>query len=188
MIDRPRSSDPTRSGQEVSTESGWNRVRSLKDGFHTDARALSRLVGIVALLGVTVALATMVAVGASTWSLDSSHPTAAFSMTADGESSTITIDHDGGETIDVTEVVLVVAVDGDELSSQPPVPFVGADGFDGTPDGPFNAEGDTDWKPGERAAFTIAETNDPELESGETVAVTLYADGYRLATLEDEAT
>ncbi|APX98306.1 type IV pilin [Natronorubrum daqingense] len=149
---------------------------------------MSRLVGIVALLGVTVALATMVAVGASTWSLDSSPPTAAFSMTADGESSTITIDHDGGETIDVSEAELIVDIDGDELAAQPPVPFVGADGFDGTPDGPFNAEGDTEWEPGERAAFTIAETNDPALESGETVAVTLSVDGYRLATLKDEAT
>ncbi|SEH12995.1 Protein of unknown function [Natronorubrum sediminis] len=188
MIDRPHSSDSTFSSREISTESDYNGGKSAKFGFHTDARALSRLVGIVALLGVTVALATMVAVGASTWSLDSSPPTAAFSMTADGESSTITIDHDGGETIDVTEVELIVDIDGDELATQPPVPFVGAVGFDGTPDGPFNAEGDTEWEPGERAAFTIAETNDPALESGETVAVALYADGYQLATLEDDAT
>ena len=155
-------------------------------GFGT--RAASRLVGVLALLVITVLLATMVAVGASTWSLESGGPTAAFDLAVDGEESAVTIDHLEGDAVDVTELSVQITVDGEALSDQPPVPFVGTDGFDGSPTGPFNAESDSEWRTGERASITVAETNDPTIESGDTVGVTLVVDGTRIATLETTAT
>ena len=152
------------------------------------ARAVSRLVGVLALLAITVLLATIVAVGASTWSLESGGPTAAFDLAVDGEESTVTIDHRHGDEIDVAELSVRIAVAGEELAEQPSVPFVGANGFDGSPTGPFNAESDSEWRTGERASVTVAGTNDPEIESGDTVAVTLAVDGTRIATLETTAT
>ncbi|WP_440763514.1 type IV pilin [Natronorubrum sp. DTA7] len=159
-----------------------------KTTFGSNVRAVSRLVGVLALLAITVLLATMVAVGASTLSLESGGPTAAFDLAVDGEESTVAIDHRQGDAIDVTELSIRITVDGEELADQPPVPFVGAEGFDGSPTGPFNAETDPEWRTGERASVTVAGTNDPEIESADTVGVTLAVDGTRIATLETTAT
>ncbi|MFC4542733.1 type IV pilin N-terminal domain-containing protein [Halosolutus amylolyticus] len=145
-------------------------------------RGVSPIVGLLALLAVTVALATIVAVGASTVSIGSTGPTAAFDLAVDG--STITIDHLAGDAIDVAALSVTIAVDGTELDSQPPVPFVGAEGFDGAPSGPFNAKSDRTWRSGTTAGVTVADTNAPEIERGDSVAVTLVVDGEAVATLE----
>jgi len=168
----------------VSSQSTLDRVTVR--GLDHD-RAISPLVGVLALLAVTVALATIVAAGASTLSVDSPGPSAAFDLAVDGSESSITIDHVAGETIDVETLSITVAVDGTELADQPPVPFVGASGFDGTPDGPFNAEAGQQWRSGTAAGFSVADTNSPTLERGDTVTVSLAVDGASIATLETVA-
>ncbi|SDK77748.1 type IV pilin [Natronorubrum texcoconense] len=184
-----RSSEPSISDRNVEHKSDRASKGSADETtFGYDTRAVSRLVGVLALVAITVLLATMVAVGASTWSLESAGPTAAFDLTVDGEESTVAIDHVEGDAVDVAELSVQITVDGEGLADQPPVPFVGADGFDGSPTGPFNAESDSEWRTGERAGVTVAGTNDPDIESGDTVGVTLVVDGTRIATLEATAT
>lgn len=149
---------------------------------------MSPLIGVLLLIGVTVALATVVAIGVSTWSLESTPTTAAFELTVAGERSAITIEHVAGDAIDVTDLSITVTVNEDPLTKQPPVPFVGAEGFAGAPTGPFNAESEPTWTTGERAGFVVAETNQPHLASGDSVTVTLAVDGWRVASLEATAT
>ncbi|AXR76797.1 type IV pilin [Natrarchaeobaculum sulfurireducens] len=150
-------------------------------------RGLSPLVGVLVLVAITVALAVVVAAGAASLSVGSAPPTAAFDLQADGESGEIAIDHVAGDVIDVGSLSVSVSVDETDLAMQPPVPFVGADGFDGTPDGAFNAEADPTWRTGERVSVTVAETNEPTLESGDAVTVTLSVDDVRVTTLETTA-
>ena len=130
----------------------------------------------------------MITVGLSTWSVDSP-TTAAFELSAEGERDEIIIEHVAGDSIDIRDLSVTITIDGTELEYQPSVPFVGNHGFDGTPDGPFNAEADPQWHAGERAGLTIAtNVNDPDLEAGDTVTVTLAVDGQLLTELEAEAT
>ncbi|MWV38803.1 type IV pilin N-terminal domain-containing protein [Natrialba sp. INN-245] len=149
-------------------------------------RALSPLVGVVALLAITVCLAGVVAVGAATWSLESTGPTAAFdlSVDTDAEDVEIAIDHVAGDPIDVRELSVAIAVDGEDLAEQPPVPAAGANGFNGTPTGPFNEQADPEWQSGERASVFVAETNDPVPTAGDAVTVRLAADDRQIAALE----
>ncbi len=142
----------------------------------------------LALIALTVCLAAVVAVGIGAWSLESGPPTATFELSADGDRSTVVIEHRTGDPIDVDGLTVVIAVNGTNLSRQPPIPFVGAKGFDGAPDGPFNAKGDREWTAGERAGLAIAETNSPKLEVGDSVTVTLVVDGKLIAKLEGVAT
>lgn len=151
-------------------------------------RGLAPLVGVVLLVGITVALATVVVIGASTWTIEPARVTAAFELAVDGDSGTIMLEYVSGDPIDVDELSVSVAVNGESLSKQPPVPFVGADGFAGAPRGPFNAASDQTWTTRERAAFTVAGTNEPRIESGDSITVTLTLDGRRVATPETTAT
>nr|WP_243641415.1 type IV pilin N-terminal domain-containing protein [Natrarchaeobius halalkaliphilus] len=153
----------------------------------TTSRALSPVVGVVALVAITVCLAAIVAVGAASLSLGSTAPTAAFDLSVDGDENEIVIEHVAGESLDVRELSIVVAVDDTRLSEQPPVPFVGANGFEGTPSGPFNERSDPTWHSGEHASLTVARNNDPSPNSGDSVSVSLSVDGHRLATLETVA-
>ena len=164
----------------MSTQSSTRSAR-------VPGRAISPVVGVLVLVVLTVVLATIVAASASTLSLESGGPTATFDLAVDGERSAITIDHAGGDRIDVSELSVTVAVDGEPLADQPPVPFVGASGFDGAPTGPFNAEADSEWRTGERATVVVAGTNTPSIKAGDTVTVTLAVDGTRVATVETTA-
>ncbi|SDR34401.1 type IV pilin [Natronobacterium texcoconense] len=150
-------------------------------------RGVSPLVGALALIVITVCLAAVVAVGAASWSLESTGPNAAVELEVDGDGSVLVFDHVAGDSIDVRELTLTIAIDGTELSHQPQLPFVGTEGFDGAPSGPFNAESDPHWRTGERATLTVADTNEPLLESGDTVTVVLAVDGHALAELEATA-
>jgi FlaG/FlaF family flagellin (archaellin) len=163
-------------------------VRGRSSARRTDGRGVSPTVGIVLMIALTVCLGTVVAVGVGTWSPGSSPPTAAFELSADGDRSSITIEHVAGDAVDVRALSVTIAIDGTELSAQPPVPFVGASGFDGAPDGPFNSRADPEWTAGERAGVAVAETNAPELAAGDSVTVTLTVDGRRVAELETTAT
>lgn len=138
------------------------------------------------MLAVTVCLVAVIAAGMLTWSLESSS-TAAFDLTVDGDAGTIVIEHVAGDAIDVRDLSVTISVDGTALSSQPSVPFVGTGGFYGAPTGPFNGASDPQWRAGERAGLTVASTNTPGLESGDSVTVRLTVDGQLLAELEADA-
>lgn len=154
-------------------------------GRGSQTRALAPLVGVLALLTITIALAAVVAVGASSISTGSVAPTAAFELAVDG--ATIEIRHLSGDAIDVESLSMTIAVEGTELSHQPPVPFVGAAGFDGPPTGPLNPESDSEWRSGESARLTVAGTNSPTIERGDAIEVELVADDHRIGTLETTA-
>ncbi|GAB3667962.1 type IV pilin N-terminal domain-containing protein [Halopiger thermotolerans] len=147
-------------------------------------RSVSSVVGTVLLLVIAVCVAGVVLAGVSTWTPASPAATTAFELSADSDRSTVTIEHRVGDAIDVRELSVTVIVDGTELAEQPPVPFVGAAGFDGAPTGPFNAKGDPQWSAGERASFAVAATNEPPIEMGDSVRVRLVVDGRVIADLE----
>ncbi|ARS91789.1 type IV pilin [Natrarchaeobaculum aegyptiacum] len=153
----------------------------------SDGRAISPVLGVVLLLAITVCLAGVLAVALTSVSVGTAPATATFDLEADGETDEIRLEHVSGDEIDVRDLSIVVAVDGTDLTHQPPVPFVGADGFDGAPSGAFNEEADPVWRSGERVAFVLASTNDPVLESGDRVRVSLAVDGQQVARLETTA-
>jgi archaeal type IV pilus assembly protein PilA len=155
--------------------------------YETDDRGISPVIGAVLLIGVTVALATVVAVGAGGLSPESPENPVAFDLAADGSEGTITVEHVAGDPIDVEDLALTVAVNGEQLSEQPPVPFTGAAGFDQAPSGPFNSASDSTWSVGERSTLSVAGTNEPTMRSGDTVSVTLAVDGQQIAALETTA-
>ena len=107
----------------------------------------------------------------------------AFSLAATGD--TLTVTYERGPTLDVSALRLRITVDGDPLAFQPPLPFFAARGFRSGPTGPFNVAGDGAWSACETATLAVAETNDPELDSGRTVTVRLYrgSSSRPLATL-----
>ncbi|MDS0296490.1 archaellin/type IV pilin N-terminal domain-containing protein [Halogeometricum luteum] len=112
----------------------------------------------------------------------SPRPTA-FSLSATGDELAVT--YERGPTLDASALRLRIAVDGDPLAFQPPLPFFAARGFRSGPTGPFNVAADGAWSAGETATLAVAETNDPELEPGRTVTVRLYrgSSSRPLATL-----
>jgi FlaG/FlaF family flagellin (archaellin) len=146
------------------------------------ARGLAPLTGVVLVL-VTFALAAVVsgavlAGGHAGVSGDLS-PRASLSLSVDGD--TLTLTHRGGDALDVTALRLVVTVDGDPLTHQPPVPFFSTRGFDPGPTGPFNSAADPEWTAGETASVGVAGTNQPALAAGETVTVRVYVDDALVA-------
>jgi len=153
----------------------------------TDGRAIGSPLAAVLLIAVTVALAGVLAVNVGGWSPEAG-PDAAIEMSVDGDTGAVVLEHVAGDPIDVEELSVVVSVDGEELTHQPPVPFAGAEGFYGTPDGPFNVETDDEWTVGERTTFRVAGTNEPTIEPGSDVVVALTVDGRTVARLEATAT
>ncbi|AFZ73167.1 type IV pilin [Natronobacterium gregoryi] len=150
-------------------------------------RGVSPLVGVLALIAIVVCLATVVAVGVTSPSLESPAPNAAFDLVVNADRSEIALDHIAGDPIDVRELSLTIAVDGTDLADQPRIPFAGTEGFDGAPTGPFNVASDPYWQTGERASVTVADSNDPSFESGVSVTVSLAVDGQPVAELETTA-
>lgn len=152
-------------------------------------RALSPVVAVVALVGVTVVLTAAVAAGtvaladenSRTPLDDRSTARVAFSLAVSDD--TVALRHEGGPPLSVRRLRLRVEVDGTPLRHQPPVPFFAARGFRSGPTGPFNAAADGTWSAGERASFAVAGTNDPSLADGRRVTVTVYGERGRLARL-----
>lgn len=138
-------------------------------------------------MAITVCLAAVLVAGAMSIAPGGEPVAAAFDLGADGGTGDISIELVAGDALDVRDVRVTVAVNGADLSEQPPVPFVGAVGYDGAPTGPFNERADPIWRPGERAALTVADTNDPGIDPGDAVAVTLSTDGRVVARLEATA-
>lgn len=148
-------------------------------------RAVAPIVAVVCLVGVVVALAAAVG-GAVPTDVAAPPPSATIgaSAGADGE---LRLTHRGGEPLTPETLRLRVSVDGERLDKQPPVPFFSAHGFESGPDGPFNSAWNGDWRAGETATVTVAETNAPSVTVGSTVEIRLYAGDHRLARLETTA-
>ncbi|WP_254807462.1 type IV pilin [Natronosalvus amylolyticus] len=148
-------------------------------------RGVSPLVGTVLFLGITVLLAGTLAIGVAPHlaSPSTATPGQALELEADADRDELVFDLVAGNAIDVRELEVHVTIDDEPLEFQPPVPFVGAHGFRGAPDGPFNGATDPQWRPGERAAVRLAGTNAPALEEGSVVRAHLTVDGQTIARL-----
>lgn len=151
-------------------------------------RAASPVIGAVLLVGVVVALS--VAAGASVTVTDrptTTPPAASLTLTVDATADQIAITHEGGEPLAVSEIDLTVAVDGQHLAEQPPVPFFAAPGFRSGPTGAFNIAGSTTLRVGETASLRVAGTNDPAITPDSRVTVTVATDRAVIAELEATA-
>ncbi|WP_181691502.1 type IV pilin [Natronomonas sp. LN261] len=148
-------------------------------------RGISPVVGVVCLLAVTVILAATVVVTVPVGS--ALEPTvASFEATAD-PTGEIRVTHTGGDVIDPESVDVHVRVDGEPLAQQPPVPFFSARGFESAPTGAFNSATAGDWRVGETASFRTAGTNEPGIDSGDTVTIRLYVNEYSVTELDVRA-
>ncbi|MDZ7702343.1 MAG: type IV pilin [Halobacteriales archaeon] len=136
-------------------------------------RATVPVLGAVLLVGVTVLLAVALTVAATGFAPTAPAEPVVLEATADAVTGRVTLEHVSGPAIDVRRVELTVAVDGEPLARQPPVPFFAAAGFHGGPTGPFNQATDPAWTAGEVASFRVASTNDPPLAPGAELSVTL---------------
>ncbi len=150
-------------------------------------RAASPVVGTVLLVGVVVALS--VAAGAAITATDrpTTPPAASLALAVDPSVDQIAITHEGGEPLAVSEIELTVAVDGQPLAEQPPVPFFAARGFASGPTGAFNVAGSTTLRAGETASLRLAATNEPRIGPGATVTVTVATDRAVIAELKATA-
>jgi len=151
-------------------------------------RGVAPAVGVTVMVLVTVVLAALV--GGMFFGLGLDDPPEA-AITADAErvgtdGTQVDLVHVNGDTLDVTTLVIRVAVNGEFLAHQPTVPATGMVGYDGTPDGPFNAgSADHEWSAGETAGFEIAETtNTPQPAVGDRITVRIFVDGYSVAAVE----
>ena len=155
------------------------------------ARAVTPVVGIVLVLALTLTVSSVVAVGALDLAAASepAPPTgASFAATADASTGRVTLTHQGGSAIDVTDLQLIVTVDGEELDHQPQVPFFAARGFVSGTTGPFNPSADQRWTAGESASFAVAGTNAPSISVDAVVVVTLVVDGSVAGEIRTVAT
>lgn len=144
-------------------------------------RASSPVVGVCLLVALTVMAASVVAVGAFAVDPPDRPSRLVLSAEADAATDRIAVTHDGGAAVNVSALRVTVAVDGDPLARQPPVPFFTARGFRAAPTGPFNNGADPTWEVGEQASLRVASTNDPSIEPGSSVRVTVASGDAVLA-------
>lgn len=146
-------------------------------------RGVAPAIAVVFLIACTVILAVSVAAMLGPLTLD---PTPSFRIggTVDAATNELTIEHRGGDTVDLTAIDLVVTIDGTPLSEQPPVPFFAAAGFAGGPTGPFNSATENTWSAGERGSLRIASTNDPVPTPDASVTITVRMNGHAIASAE----
>lgn len=143
--------------------------------------------GLLALLALTVTLGAVVAVGVTSFEAGGGPASAVVSVSAESTTNEIVLEHRYGDTLSVTDLELVVSIAGEPLETQPPVPFFQADGFGGGPTGPFNERADPRWQVGESASFEIATTNEPTIDPGDAVVVTILESGEPIARAETTA-
>jgi FlaG/FlaF family flagellin (archaellin) len=146
-------------------------------------RAVSPLVGSLALVGVTLVLALVVGVTVTAPVDNGPGPRVRVDVAVDATADRIVLEHLGGSSIDVRDLRVVVSVEGESLDRQPPIPFFAANGFVSGPTGPFNSATDPNWTAGERASFAVAGTNAPSIETNDEVRVRLYVAGDLVADL-----
>lgn len=151
-------------------------------------RALSPVFGTLLLASITVALAAILATTVGTAALGGpvgaqggEDLTEFTRLSAEASTDgTIILTHEAGDPIDVGEITVTVTVEGAPLAEQPPVPFFSTTGFEAGPTGPFNSAADSEWTVGERASFTIADSNDPVPDAGDEVRVEVLQNGRPL--------
>jgi Protein of unknown function (DUF1628). len=148
-------------------------------------RGTAPVIGGLLVVALTVILATVVGTamlgGTST---PEPAPTAAVDLSVEGD--TLRFTHESGEPLDVRTLSVWIAVDGEPLDEQPPVPFFSATRFEPGPTGPFNTASDPEWSVGETASLTVAGTNSPQIEPGSTVSVRLTTDGKTVINTETQ--
>lgn len=133
-------------------------------------RAVSPVVGVVTLVGITVLLSVTL-LGTAAMDLSQPGPTASLAVSVDAATDRIELSHRGGNELAVAEMEIHVTVDGEPLRYQPPVPFFAADGFESGPVGAFNSASTDTLRAGERTSFAVATTNAPAIHQGSTVSV-----------------
>lgn len=153
-----------------------------------DERAVSPAVGVVVMVALTVVLAATVGTMALGTSTPDRGTVVRLSASADASADRISVTHEGGRSIDVGALDVTIAVDGESLDHQPPVPFFAATGFVSGPTGPFNSRTAGDWTAGGTATLELASTNDPLIANGATVSVTVSEGDSVLSRLETTAT
>jgi flagellin-like protein len=149
-----------------------------------DTRAVTPVVGVILLVGVTVVLALSVGAALTNPELDET-PSASLSLAVDSEDKRVALTHESGDTLDVSTLNLTIEIDGTRLDEQPPVPFFAADGFRAGPTGPFNSNSPDEWQAGETAGVRLAGTNAPLLSRGSEVTVLVTVEG---AVVHEETT
>lgn len=149
-------------------------------------RGVSTVVGIVVLVAITVVLAGVFGAMVLSRSPETATPQAAFALTTDSTTQTITLTHQSGTALDPETLRLQIAVDGEPITHQPPVPFFAATGFMGGPTGPFNSAYDGNWTAGQSASLRLASTN-TQFQPGTAVTVRLYTDDQLVASLDARA-
>ena len=159
--------------------------RSERTGAGGD-RASSPVVGVVLLVAITVIAAATVGLAASATPPDPA-PTTVVGVSVDAGAERISLTHEGGDPIDLAATEIKIAVDGEALAHQPPVPFFAATGFESGPTGPFNTASPDRWRSGETGSLTLASTNEPGIEPGSTVTVEIVGENRVIATAETTA-
>lgn len=169
-------------------------------GASRDNRGVSPVVAVAALLALTVGLAAVLAVslggfvttGGLGGPVGSVGMTFDLAVTADpdsnGTGAEIALTYVSGDSIDVEALSMVIAVNGTTLTHQPPIPYTAAKGFRSIPSGPFNEQSSGEFSVGDRAALTVAGSNDPTIHRGDVVTVSLSLDGQHVARLEATVT
>lgn len=149
-------------------------------------RGVSSVVGVVVLVAITVVLAGAFGAMVLSQSPGSEPPRTAIALTTDSTTQTITFTHRSGAVLDPASLRLQIAVDGEPIAHQPPIPFFAATGFVGGPTGPFNSAYEGNWTAGQSASLRLASTN-TQFSPGTVVTVRLYAGDQLVAALEARA-
>lgn len=148
-------------------------------------RAVAPVVGVALLVAVTVVLASAVGAGVVLQFPGAPPDPTAASFDAEADATgEIRVVHTGGDAIDPDALRLAVRVDGVPLTSQPPIPFFSARGFESGPTGVFNSATHGEWRAGQAASLGGADSNEPALSEGATVELRIYADDVRVAVLD----
>jgi len=146
-------------------------------------RAVSPVVAIVVLIGVSIAgAAGVAALGSDVVDVEDRGASPTLTASADFDTQTVALAHHGGASLDLRNCSMTIHVAGDPLLEQPPVPYFAAAGFEGAPTGAFNSASDSVFEPGERARLSIAATNAPHFDPGDRVTVRIHRADVTVAT------
>jgi len=134
---------------------------------------------LVAIVVVTAGVVSVVAVGFTSTLPDTTTGAEAVENPIELEvvGQTLHFTNTGTETIDVDELTLEISVSDQPVAFQPTIPYFSTTGFEPGPSGPFNIASNTTWVPGQDATITIADTNEPVPQVGDTVTVELWYKG-----------
>lgn len=147
-------------------------------------RAIAPVVGVLTLLVLVTALGGVVAAVVPGTADGTDHLSAALDLEVHeaGDDWALRLTHTGGDPLELERLDLVVRIDEVELLHQPDVPFFNIRGFANGPRGVFNIGADGTWQAGQSGSFTIlTSSNQPAIEPGDTVVVSVYFDDRLIA-------